>query len=65
MFIALFGRGDSIVPKMPFWILRVFHFSLGTFEKVEGHPAPLGASDKTYTHSKIDILGSKKAMQNA
>ena len=65
MFIALFGRGDSIVPKMPFWILRVFHFSLGTFAKVEHLPGPHGTSDETYTHSKLDISGSNETMQNA
>ena len=49
----------------PFWISRVFHFSLRTFEEVEGHPDPLGASDETYTLSKFDISGSNKTMQNA
>ena len=64
----------SIIPKKvelliqffePFWILRVFHFFLGTFGKVEGHPDPLEASDETYTQSKIDISGSNETMQNA
>ena len=49
----------------PFWISRVFHFSLGTFEKVEHHPEPHGASDKTYTQSKFDISGFNETMQNA
>ena len=30
-----------------------------------GHPGPLGALDKTYTQSKIDISGSNETMQNA
>jgi len=33
----------------PFWISRVFHFFLGTFEEVAGLPGPLEASDETYT----------------
>ena len=49
----------------PFWISRVFHFSLGTFAEVAGHPDPLVASDETYTHNKIDISGSNETMQNA
>ena len=49
----------------PFWISRVFHFSLGAFGKVKGLPEPLGASDKIYTQSKIDISGSIETMQNA
>ena len=49
----------------PFWISRVFHFFLRTFEKVEAHPEPLGASDETYTQSKFDISGSNETMQNA
>ena len=49
----------------PFWISRVFHFSLGTFEKVEAHPGPLEPSDETYTQSKFDISGSNETMQNA
>ena len=49
----------------PFWILRVFHFSLRTFEQVEAHPGPLVASDETYTQSKFDISGSNETMQNA
>ena len=49
----------------PFWISRIFHFSLRTFAKVEGLPDPLGASDETYTQSKIDISGSNETMQNA
>ena len=49
----------------PFWISRVFHFFLRTFGKVEHHPGPLVASDKTNTQSKIDISGSNETMQNA
>ena len=49
----------------PFWISRVFRFSLGTFGKVEGLPDPLEASDETYTQSKIDIYGSNETMLNA
>ena len=49
----------------PFWISRVFHFFLGTFEEVAGLPGPLEASDETYTQSKIDISGSNETMQNA
>ena len=49
----------------PFWILRVFHFSLRTFGKVEPHSGPLGASDETYIQSKFDISGSNETMQNA
>jgi len=49
----------------PYWISRVFHFSLGTFAEVEGLPAPLEASDETYTQSKFDISGSNETMQNA
>ena len=49
----------------PFWISKVFHFFLGTFEKVAGLPAPLVASDETYTLSKFDISGSNETMQNA
>ena len=49
----------------PFWISRVFHFFLRTFGEVEHLPDPLGASDKTYTQSKIDISGSNETIQNA
>ena len=49
----------------PFWISRVFHFSLGTFGEVAELPDPLGASDETYTQSKFDISGSNETMQNA
>ena len=49
----------------PFWISRVFHFSLRTFGKVGDLPDPLGASDETYTQSKFDISGSNETMQNA
>ena len=49
----------------PFWISRVFHFSLRTFEQVEGLPEPLGTSDEIYTLSEIDISGSNETMQNA
>ena len=74
------GRPDiaflamNIVPKKvellirffePFWISRVFHFSLRTFAKVEAHPGPLGTSDETCTQSKFDISGSNETMQNA
>ena len=64
----------SIIPKKvellirffePFWILRVFHFFLGTFAEVAGHPEPFEASDETNTQSKIDISGSNETMQNA
>ena len=70
----LFIREMSIIPKKvkslirffePFWILRVFHFFLRTFGKVEHLPDPLEASDETYTQSKIDISGSNETMQNA
>ena len=50
---------------VPFWISRVFHFFLPTFGKVEGHPEPFGALDKTNTQSEIDISGSNETMQNA
>ena len=52
----------SIIPKKvelliqffePFWISRVFHFSLGMFGELEGHPEPLEALDETYTQSKM------------
>ena len=49
----------------PFWILRVFHFFLRTFGKVEHLPDPLEASQETNTQSKIDISGSNETMQNA
>ena len=49
----------------PFWISRVFHFSLRTFGKVGEHPDPLEPPDKTYTQSKFDISGSNETMQNA
>ena len=49
----------------PYWISRVFHFSLGTFEEVEGLPGPHETSDETYTQSKFDISGSNETMQNA
>ena len=67
-------EGDLFIPKKvellirffePFWISRVFHFFLRTFEKVEAHPAPLVASDETHTQSKFDISGSNETMQNA
>ena len=70
-FIALINQ---LIPKKvellirffePFWISRVFHFSLGTFGKVEAHPGPLEPSDETYTLSKFDISGSNETMQNA
>ena len=48
-----------------FWISRVFHFSLRTFEEVGDLPDPLGALDETYTQSKFDISGSNETMQNA
>ena len=66
--------GVTLIPKKvellirffePFWISRVFHFSLRTFGKVEAHPGPLVASDETYTQSKFDISGSNETMQNA
>ena len=44
----------------PFGRSRVFNFG-----KVEHLPGPLGASDETYTLSKIDISGSNETMQNA
>ena len=47
----------------PFGRLRVFHFSLGTFEKVEHHPGLLRALDVTYTLSELDISGSNETMQ--
>ena len=62
---------DTFIPKKvellirffePFWISRVFHFSLGTFEEVEGIPGPLEPSDKTYT---LSISGSNETMQKA
>ncbi len=76
MTVAIVRRfsDEGVVPKKveslirffePFWISRVFHFFLRTFAKVEGHPEPLGASDETYTLSKIDISGSNETMQNA
>ena len=49
----------------PFWISRVFHFSLGTFEEVEHLPGPHETSDETYAQSKFDISGSNETMQNA
>ena len=49
----------------PFWISRVFPFSLRTFEKVEDLPDPLEPLDETYTQSKFDISGSNETMQNA
>ena len=49
----------------PFWISRVFLFSLGTFGEVEHLPGPLETSDETYTQSKFDIFGSNETMQNA
>ena len=49
----------------PFWISRVFHFSLGTFSEVPDLPDPLEASDETYTQGKFDITGSNETMQNA
>ena len=49
----------------PFWISRVFLFSLGTFEEVEGLPGPLETLDEIYTLSKFDISGSNETMQNA
>ena len=49
----------------PFWISRVFHFSVRTLEEVEQHPGPFVASDGTYTQSKFDISGSNETMQNA
>ena len=49
----------------PFWISRVFHFSLRTFLEVGDLPEPLVASDETYTQSKFDISGSNETMQNA
>ena len=68
------GRLVDIVPKKvelsirffePFWISRVFHFSLGTFAKVEDLPDPLETSDKTYALSKFDISRSNETIQNA
>ena len=56
-----------LVPKKVELLIRffIFHFSLGTFEEVEHLPAPLRASDETYTQSKIDISGSNETIQNA
>ena len=48
-----------------FWISRVFHFSLRTFEQVEHHPGPLVPLDKFFTQAKLDISGSNETMQNA
>ena len=68
------GGSQRLVPKKvellirffePFWILRVFHFSLGTFAEAEDLADPLGTSDETYTPSKFDISGSNETMQNA
>ena len=68
------SESNEIIPKKvellirffePFWISRVFHFSLRTFEEVEHLPGPLVASDETYTQSKFDISGSNETMQNA
>ena len=56
---------NSIQFLEPFGRPRVFHFFLRTFGEVEGHPAPLEASDETYTQSKFDISGSNETMQNA
>ena len=65
---------SKIVPKKvellirffePYLISGVFHFSLGTFEKVEAHPDPLGTSDKIYIQGEFDISGSNETMQNA
>ena len=67
-------KKKKIIPKKvellirffePFWISRVFHFFLRTFEEVADLPGPLGASDETYTQSKFDISGSNETMQNA
>ena len=72
--IIFIDKNKNIIPKkvellirffQPFWILRVFHFFLGTFAEVEGLPDPLVASDETYTQSKFDISGSNETMQNA
>ena len=69
-----FKSNIGVVPKKvellirlfePFWISRVFHFSLGTFGEVGDLPDPFGASDETCTQSKIDISGSNETMQNA
>ena len=49
----------------PFWLSRVFCFSLGTFAKVERLPGPLTTSDETYSQSKFDISGSNETMQNS
>ena len=66
--------GGPLIPKKvellirffePFWISRVFLFSLGTFEEVEHLPGPLETSDETCTLSKFDISGSNETMQNA
>ena len=65
---------SSIIPKKvellirffePFWISRVFHFSLRTFAEVEQHPGPHETSDETCSQSKFDISGSNETMQNA
>ena len=49
-------KSTTIVPKKvelsirffePFWISRVFHFFLGTFEEVEHLPDPLAPPDET------------------
>ena len=44
-----------------FYMFYMFYM----FEEAEDLPAPLGASDKTYTKSKLDISGSNETMQNA
>ena len=49
----------------PFWISRVFHFSMRTFGKVEGLPGPHETSDEIYTQSKMDVSGSIETMENA
>ena len=70
----LFRNISCLIPKKvellirffePYWISRVFHFSLRTFGQVEPHPGPLEPSDGTYTQSKFDISGSNETMQNA
>ena len=66
-FIVLIPKKVELLIRFfePFWISRVFHFFLRTFEKVEPHPGPLEPPDETYAQSKFDISGSNETMQNA
>ena len=67
MYIIMIPKKVELLIRFfePFWISRVFHFSLRTFAEVEELPGPIETSDEIYKQSQIDISGPNETMQNA